>query len=164
MYLKLNIHLNQIKTIIFMRLEYLNFNYNIDNRAPSKFFYHFYSSVEEANRYFAILENIADSIMKGMKKTLRKNANERGIDSGYTYMNEDVMTSGFDCLSLGYTKPIDDANEATLIINHIDNSKERLLKIYNSILAIPDLELSEDARDSINTINHLKLNNKDVYS
>ncbi len=132
-----------------MKLEHLDFTYNIDGNAPSRFFYLFSSDAVEI--YFRNVEDIADSIMLSdkFKKTPKKSATQYGIESGYTYVNADLDRK-FTLMSISYKK----GRYNDIIVNHIDSDKEQLLKVYDGILAISGLELSENVKDSINTIEY----------
>ncbi|MCX6750021.1 MAG: hypothetical protein NTZ83_01035 [Candidatus Pacearchaeota archaeon] len=143
-----------------MKLSNIGFNYVIKNKKFSHIFYKFNILSDAKQREKVIdlaksslqdLETILDKNYTGneFKKEENGKVNSSEIEFGYDYGNLTQLRYVISMNSKG------EPRDLTLSLMNIDPNSERLLGVYNLVLAIPNLEISDEAKIQVNRINSL---------
>lgn len=162
-----------------MKLTCLNFDYQSESNAFEAVHLNFDLSTDEskskdeiindARSTFSRLEQILDTEFKvNFSKEKNYSVSSSNITFGYRYKQRAKKELCIDSSSLNLECSIDSKNDLIKEIKlnlhfYFKNSQEELLKTYDKIISIPDLEISKDVQNSIKRIEYLRTLNRKKY-
>ena len=162
-----------------MNLSNLNFQYKIKDKKFPFISYEFNilpdveskeELIELAKSSLQDLERILDNkyTRKGFKKEEDGEVTSSKIELGYNYSNSSLISifrKGLNLTQLRYVILINSKGEPrdlTLSLTNSDSNSARLLDVYDSVIMLPKLEISEDAQLQVDRINSLRSERFDV--
>lgn len=154
-----------------MKLEQVLFEYDIKKKLFSSVYYTFPLALDSQSKEEVIdsirnavveLEGILDSeiLVKGVSKEEEGRMTSVSLEFGYRYFYTSSWHDPIETLrvKLKYRISLQESKveDANLDVTHHDDDEGRILRVYDKILAIPRLEISEKAQDPIRKINALR--------
>ena len=143
-----------------MELSRIDFKYGVKSKEFSYMLYTF-NMLPDVNQREEVI-NLARSSLQNLESILDKNyagnefkKEENGditssrIEFGYDYGN---LTKLRYVISMN---PPGEPRDLSLSLMNMDPDSKRLLEVYNSLLAIPNLEISNQAKVQVSRINSL---------
>ena len=157
-----------------MRLLYLDFEYTIKDKKFSSIFYNFdaASDAESKEEFIDLakssihrLEQLLDNQYTGKRfiKEESGRVTSSKIKFKCEYLNSSIINyireGGLNKTELSYVISMDPKGEPislTLNLNNSEPNSARILKVYDSIIKLPNLEISDEAQIQVDRINSLR--------
>ena len=162
-----------------MQLSYLDFEYTVKDKKLkdkkfSSIFYNFdaVSDAESKEEFIDLakssiqrLEQLLDNQYNNKRFTKEKNGRVTSskIKFKCEYLNSSIINyireGGLNKTELSYIISMDPKGEPinlTLSLNNSEPNSARILRVYDSIITLPDLKISEEAQIQVNRINSLR--------